>query len=78
MHGLGNYFDGSCLKFSPEHDLFIEKLGKLCNWWVNSLDRLAERADLPGARARVEAMDKPTWDKRKAELVKYDRTLSTS
>jgi len=24
----------------------------------------------------VEAMDKPTWDKRKADLVKHDRVLS--
>ena len=76
MAGLGNYFDGSCLNFSPEHDLFIEKLGKLCNWWVNSLTDWPSAPIYQELVAEVEAMDKPTWDRRKAELVKYDRVLS--
>ena len=76
MHGLGNYFDGSCLKFSAEHDLFIEKLGKLCNWWVNSLTDWPSAPIYQELVREVEAMDKPTWDKRKADLVKHDRVLS--
>jgi hypothetical protein len=76
MQGLGNYFDGSCLRFGEEHDLFLAKLGKLCNWWVNSL------TDWPSADLyrelvqEVEAMDRPTWERRKAELVAHDRELS--
>ena len=76
MKGLGNYFDGSCLNFSAEHDLFIEKLGKLCNWWVNSLTDWPSAPIYEELVREVEAMDKPTWDRRKAELVKYDRVLS--
>ncbi len=76
MHGLGNYFDGSCLKFSAEHDLFIEKLGKLCNWWVNALTDWPSAPIYQELVREVEAMDKPTWDKRKADLVKHDRVLS--
>ena len=34
---MGNYFDASCLKFGAEHDLFLEKLGALCPWYVNAL-----------------------------------------
>ncbi|HET9481772.1 MAG TPA: radical SAM protein [Candidatus Polarisedimenticolia bacterium] len=76
MHGLGNYFDGSCLRFGEEHDLFLAKLGKLCNWWVNA------RSDWPCAPiyqelvAEVEAMDRATFERRKDELVAYDRELS--
>ena len=76
MKGLGNYFDGSCLNFSPEHDLFLEKLGKLCSWWVNA------RTDWPCAPIyqelvrEVEAMDRATWDKRKADLLRHERELS--
>ncbi len=31
MAQMGNYFDGSCLKFSDEMNLFFEKLGRICN-----------------------------------------------
>jgi len=73
---MGNYFDASCLKFGPEHDLFIEKLGSLCTWYVNAL------TDWPCARTyaemveEVEAMDRETFRRRRAELIQRDRDLS--
>jgi hypothetical protein len=76
MKLLGNYFDGSCLKFGDEMDLFIEKLGALCNWWVNA------RTDWPSAPIyqelveEVEAMDRDTFRREKANLIKRDRELS--
>ena len=74
--GMGNYFDASCLKFGAEHDLFIEKLGALCNWYVNAL------TDWPCAKTygelvrEVEAMDRETFRRRRAELIRKDRDLS--
>jgi radical SAM superfamily enzyme YgiQ (UPF0313 family) len=76
MKRLGNYFDGSCLKFGPEMDLFIEKLGKLCNWWVNALSDWPCQPIYEKLVKEVEAMDRETWDRRKKELVAYDRELS--
>ena len=73
---MGNYFDASCLKFGDEHDLFIEKLGALCPWYVNAL------SDWPCAKTYtelvldVESMDRATFRKKRAELVRYDRELS--
>ena len=76
MAGKGNYFDGSCLKFGEEHDLFLDKLAKLCSWYVNAetdwdcapiYRRLVEK---------VEAMDRATWLREREELVDYDNILS--
>ena len=74
--GMGNYFDASCLKFGSEHDLFLEKLGVLCPWYVNAL------TDWPCARTyvdlvhEVEAMDRKTFRARRTELIQRDRELS--
>ncbi|MEW6743479.1 MAG: radical SAM protein [Planctomycetota bacterium] len=76
MKGLGNYFDGSCLKLGDEMDLYVEKLGALCNWFVNA------RTDWPSAplyrklAAEVDAMDREEFRRRRHELVAYDKTLS--
>ncbi len=73
---MGNYFDASCLKFGAEHDLFLEKLGVLCPWYVNAL------TDWPSARTytelvqEVEAMDRATFRKQRASLIQRDRELS--
>jgi hypothetical protein len=73
---MGNYFDASCLKFGEEHDLFLEKLGVLCPWYVNAL------TDWPCAEAyaelvkEVEAMDRATFRRRRTELIRKDRELS--
>jgi len=73
---MGNYFDASCLGFSPEHDLFIEKLGALCNWYVNALTDWPSAGIYAGLVREVEAMDKKTFRKKRAALVRRDRELS--
>ena len=76
MARLGNYFDGSCLKFGPDHDLFLEKLGKVFHWYVNAA------SDWPSARiykelvAEVDAWDRATFDQEKHALHERDRELS--
>jgi len=73
---MGNYFDASCLKFGEEHDLFLEKLGALCPWYVNALTDWQCSKTYTELVQEVEAMDRETFRKKRADLVKYDRELS--
>lgn len=76
MGQLGNYFDGTCLKFGPELDLFLAKLGRVAHWWVNA------RSPWPCAPIyqklvdEVEAWDRPTFERERASLRTRDRELS--
>jgi anaerobic magnesium-protoporphyrin IX monomethyl ester cyclase len=76
MARLGNYFDGTCLKFGPELDLLFEKMGKVFHWWVNA------ETDWPTApiyRALVDEVlswDRATFEQKKSTLQERDRELS--
>jgi hypothetical protein len=76
MAGLGNYFDGSCLRFGDEHDLLIEKMGKCFHWWVNA------ESDWPTAGAyrelvdELEAMTRDEWAAAKDSIQDRDREVS--
>jgi len=76
MKRLGNYFDGTCLKFGDGHDLWLEKVGKVCHWWVNAL------SDWPTARIyqdlvrEIEGLDEAAWRERKKTILEEDRELS--
>ena len=77
MAEQGNYFDGSCLNFGAERDLFLDKLSKLCSWYVNALVDDWECAPIyQKLVARIEAMDRDEWMAERDDLVAYDRTLS--
>ncbi len=73
---MGNYFDASCLKFGPEHDLFLEKLTLLCHWWVNARTDWPSAPLYAGKVRELEAMDKETFRARKEELTALDREIS--
>ncbi|MBI4582566.1 MAG: B12-binding domain-containing radical SAM protein [Planctomycetes bacterium] len=76
MERLGNYFDGTCLKFGPEQDLWLEKVSKVCCWWVNAL------SDWPSARLyrslveEIEALSREEWEERKKTILDEDREIS--
>ncbi len=76
MAGMGNYFDGSCLNFGEDHDLFLDKIGKLCNWYVNAMTDWECQPIYEKLVRKVEAMDRETWLTEKENLVAYDRQLS--
>ena len=76
MKGLGNYFDGSCLKFGPDHDLLIEKLGKAFHWWVNAESDWPTAPIYRALVSELERMDRGAWDRAKSEILKRDRELS--
>ena len=76
MKTMGNYFDGSCLHFTDEHDLYLVKLSKFCHWYVNAL------TDWPTAKAyqrlvdEVEPMDRAAFEREYPRLRKLDREMS--
>jgi hypothetical protein len=76
MGKMGNYFDGSCLKFGDAHDLYLVKLSKFFHWYVN------ERTDWPTADtyrrlvAEIEPMDRATFEAEYPRLRKLDREMS--
>ena len=74
--GQGNYFDGSCLKFGEEHDLFLDKLSKLCNWYVNAETDWECAPIYRRLVEKVEAMNRKTWLREYEDLVAYVRDLS--
>jgi anaerobic magnesium-protoporphyrin IX monomethyl ester cyclase len=74
--GMGNYFDGSCLKLGPEMDLYLEKITGFCHWYVNARTDWASRGVYEPLVADLEAMDREAWEKHRPELLRHDRELS--
>jgi len=73
---MGNYFDASCLKFGAEHDLFLEKLGALCPWYVNALTDWPCSKTYANLVKEIETMDRDTFRRQRPELLKRERELS--
>ena len=77
---LRTFFDGSCLDFGVEENLFIAKLGKLMPWFVNA--RLDCFDDAPAAARyrpwveRVLAMDWEEWSAFTPAMRSEDARLS--
>lgn len=76
MDSLSNFTEASCLDFGEEHNLFLEKVGKIMPWFVNAC------SDLPVAEfyrkkvQEIEAMDREAWTMRKSTLLEEDREIS--
>lgn len=76
MKRLGNYFDGTCLKFGEEHDLWLEKVAKACNWWVNALSDWPSASRYRELVAEIEALDREAWEARKRTVLAEDAEIS--
>jgi radical SAM superfamily enzyme YgiQ (UPF0313 family) len=76
MRQLGNYFDGTCLKFGSGHDLWLEKVSKVCHWWVNALSDWPTAPLYEKLVQEIEALDRPAWEERKKTILQEDRDLS--
>ncbi|MEZ6186943.1 MAG: radical SAM protein [Planctomycetota bacterium] len=76
MASLGNYFDGTCLKFSPELDLFLAKLGRVAHWWVNARTSWPCAPLYQALVDEVEAWDRATFERERGTLRQRDRELS--
>jgi hypothetical protein len=76
--GMGNYFDASCLRFPPEMDLLIEKLGRVCNWYVNAFSPWPGCAEVYRPLvAEVDGWTRAQWERKKKDLHKRDKELSS-
>jgi len=76
MARMGNYFDGSCLRLGEELDLFVEKLGRVCHWWVNALSSWGCSDFYKPLVAEVEGWSREDWERNKGDLIRRDRELS--
>ncbi len=76
MKGMGNYFDGSCLRFGKEHDLLIEKLGKCFHWWVNAETDWPTAPFYRSLVEEIESMTRTQWDAAKESIQDRDRDIS--
>jgi len=76
MSQLGNYFDGTCLRFGAEHDLWLDKVGKVAHWWVNALSDGPSARLYQGLVEEIEALDRDEWEERKRTIREEDREIS--
>jgi tRNA A37 methylthiotransferase MiaB len=76
MKQLTNFTDQSCLVFDPDHDLFLQKVGKVMPWFVNAFSDL-RAADLYKPRVdELLSMDKNQWNQVAPTLIEEDKKLS--
>lgn len=72
----GNYFEGSCLKFPPEHALFLDKLARIAPWYVNAAGPFPCRERYAELVAEIERLPAEEWRARKETVRREDRALS--
>jgi anaerobic magnesium-protoporphyrin IX monomethyl ester cyclase len=73
---LGNYFDGTCLRFDPDMQLLLAKLGRVCHWWVNAMSDWGCAPYYQPLVDEVESWDEDAWEANKRDLHRRDRELS--
>jgi radical SAM superfamily enzyme YgiQ (UPF0313 family) len=76
MAAMENFTDASCLKFSPEHDLFLKKVGSLMPWFVNAYSNLPVADFYRKKIEKILALDEKSWQARVPYLEQEDRQLS--
>jgi len=78
MQRMSNYFDESCLRFSTEHRLFLEKIGRAFHWWVNAHTGWPCSAMYQDLVDQLVAMPWAEWQHEKMTIFARDRALSDS
>jgi anaerobic magnesium-protoporphyrin IX monomethyl ester cyclase len=77
LQGVGNYFEGSCLRWPDDLALLLEKLGRVSHWWVNTFSPWPGCAEAYRPLvAEVESWSRAEWEARRGELHARDRALS--
>jgi len=76
MEELKNFTDQSCLEFGEEHNLLLEKIGRVMPWFVNAYSRLPV-ADFYMARVeQILKMDREAWNRASPALHREDSRIS--
>ncbi len=76
IQSLLNFTDESALDFGEEHNLFLEKVGRIMPWFVNAY---ADFESSPFYLEKVNAilkMDRPEWEKVSPGLLDQDKEIS--
>jgi len=76
MRSMANFTDASCLDFGPEHNLLLEKVGRIFPWFVNAE---TDFETAPFYRRKVEeilALDRAAWERISPGLLEEDRRIS--
>jgi len=76
MDNISNYFERSCLDFGKEHNLFLQKLGKAFNWYVNAATEWRCASEYKKLVGWLNAMEWDMWLKNKHNIGSIDRELS--
>lgn len=73
---LSNFTEGSCLDFGPEHNLFLEKVGKILPWFVNAYSDLPVADFYMNKVEEIKALDREGWQEREKSVLEEDAKLS--
>lgn len=73
---LTNFTEGSCLDFGPEHNLFLEKVGKILPWYVNAYSSLPVAYFYRDKIQELENLDREQWKEREKTILEEDAQIS--
>jgi len=76
MSQMENFTARSCLDFGVEHNLFLEKVGKVMPWFVNAYSDLPVAASYAEKVEEILALDAQGWLERKETLLEEDEAMS--
>lgn len=76
MGDLGNYFEGTCLRWDEATGLFLQKLGRVAHWWVNAASPWPCAPIYRELVREVDAWSAPEWEANRSDLHRRDRELS--
>jgi radical SAM superfamily enzyme YgiQ (UPF0313 family) len=73
---IKNFTDQSGLDFGEEHNLFLEKVGKVMPWFVNAHSDLPVAGFYREKTTEILALGKRAWRKRSERILDEDRAFS--
>ncbi|MBN1142649.1 MAG: radical SAM protein, partial [Deltaproteobacteria bacterium] len=73
---LMNFTDESLLDFGEEHNLFLEKVGRIMPWFVNAEAGFEASPQYREHVERILAMDRAEWERVSPTLLEEDKKLS--
>jgi anaerobic magnesium-protoporphyrin IX monomethyl ester cyclase len=76
MAALENFTDASCLRFGPEHDLFLKKVGRVMPWFVNACSDLPVAGFYRRMVDEILQLDEKSWQQRAPSIEREDREIS--
>lgn len=76
MRTLTNFTDQSCLDFGAEHNLLLEKIGRIMPWFVNAYSDLPVAGFYAEKVEEILTMNKNQWDKVSPNLLTDDKKYS--